>query len=458
MIVTRRQLPSLAAALLAATASLAAFVTPASAAAKVQRIVSPGGIEAWFVQDATVPLVSMEYAFAGGSSQDPADKPGTGSFAANMLDEGAADLDSKTFHERLERRAIEMSFSVTRDHLRGSMRMLKENSDEAFDLLRLALTSARFDSEPLERVRAQMVSSARRETTNPVSIAGRKFWEQAYGTHPYARAPNGTLESLPAIQAADLKDYARRVIAKDTLKVAVVGDITPEALGKLLDSTFGALPAKAELVPVPMVEAAKPPKHTSAIVDVPQTSVNFGGPGVARNDPDFMAAYIVNHILGGGTLSTRLYKEVREKRGLVYSVSQSLIWLKKSSLFAGSTATRADKAKETLDTIASEIARMGNEGPTQKELDEAKSYLKGSQMLALDTSSKFATALLQYQIDDLGIDYIEKRNAIVDAVTLEDTKRVAKRIWGQGLLSVSVGRAAQAATEPPVTNTAPKAN
>jgi zinc protease len=457
VIVTRRQLPALAAAFLAAASSLASM-TPASAAAKVQRLVSPGGIEAWFVQDATVPLVAMEYAFAGGSSQDPADKPGTGSFTANMLDEGAADLDSKAFHERIERRAIEMSFSVTRDHLRGSMRMLKENSEEAFDLLRLALTSARFDSEPLDRVRAQMVSSARRETTNPVSIAGRKFWEQAYGNHPYARAPNGTLESLPIIQSADLKDYAKRVIARDTLKVAVVGDITPEALGKLLDSTFGALPAKADLVPVPVVEAAKPPKHTSAIVDVPQTSVNFGGPGIMRNDPDFMAAYIVNHILGGGTLSTRLYKEVREKRGLVYSVSQSLIWMKKSSLFAGSTATRADKAKETLDTIASEIARMGNEGPTQKELDEAKSYLKGSQMLALDTSSKFATALLQYQIDDLGIDYIEKRNAVVDAVTLEDTRRVAKRIWGQGLLSVSVGRAAQAATELPATSTAPKAN
>ena len=458
MIVTRRHLPRLAAAAFIAASSFAAFVTPASAAAKVQRVVSPGGIEAWFVQDATVPLVALEYAFAGGSSQDPADKPGIGAFTANMLDEGAADLDSKTFHERLERRAIEMSFSVTRDYLRGSMRMLKENSDEAFGLLKLALTTARFDSEPLERVRAQMLSSARRETTNPVSIAGRKFWEQAYGTHPYARPPNGTIESLPAIQSADLKDYAQRVIAKDSLKIAVVGDLTPEALGKLLDDTFGSLPARGNLTPVPEVAAAKPPQHASAIVDVPQTSVNFGGPGIARNDPDFMAAYIVNHILGGGTLSTRLYKEVREKRGLVYSVSESLIWMKKSSLFAGSTATRADKAKETLDTITAEIARMGNEGPTQQELDEAKSFLKGSQMLALDTSSKFATALLQYQLDDLGIDYIEKRNALVDAVTLEDTKRVAKRIWGQGLLSVSVGRAAQAAASPPATSVAPKAN
>jgi zinc protease len=448
VITTRRNLPRIAGAFFIAATSLLAASAPASAAAKIQRLVSPGGIEAWFVQDATVPLVAMEYAFSGGSTQDPAGKPGVGSFAGNMLDEGAGDLDSNAFHERLERRAITMNFSVTRDYFRGSMRMLKEDSGEAFDLLRMALTSPRFDAEPLERVRSQMVSNARRETSNPVAIAGHRFWEQAYGTHPYAWRPNGTLESLSAIQAADLKDYTRRVLAKDTLKVAVVGDIDAETLGKLLDTTFGALPAKASLTPVPAVDAAKPPQHAFAMLDVPQTSINFGGPGIARNDPDFMAAYIVNHILGGGSLSSRLYKEVREKRGLAYSVSQSLIWMPKSSIFAGTTATRADKATETLDTITSEIARMGSEGPTQQELDEAKSYLKGSQMLALDTSSKIASALVQYQLDNLGIDYIEKRNAIVDAVTLEDAKRVAKRIWGQGLLSVSVGRAAQAAAEP----------
>ena len=441
-------LPRLSAAFIAAAIVIS---TPASAATKIQRLVSPGGIEAWFVQDATVPLVAMEYAFSGGSTQDPADKPGVGNMTAETLDEGAGDLDSKTFHERLERRAIELRFSVTRDYFRGSLRMLKENSDEAFDLLRLSLTAARFDSEPIERVRAQILSNLRRESTNPVSIGSRRFWEQAFGTHPYAKPANGTLESVPIIQASDLKAYARRVLAKGTLKVAVVGDIDAASLGKLLDETFGSLPAKADLVPVADVDVAKPPKKYSETVDVPQTSVLFGGPGIRRDDPDFMAAYIVNHILAGGTLSSRLYKEVREKRGLVYSVSESLIWMKYASVFAGTTATRADKASETLDTIAAEIARMGNEGPTQQELDEAKSYLKGSQMLALDTSSKIASALLQYQTDNLGIDYIEKRNGIVDAVTLEQAKRVAKRIWGQGILSISVGRAPVAAVEPTAT-------
>ena len=445
MMILTRAFTRLAATLLT---TVVAASSPAFSATKIQHLVSPGGIEAWFVQDATVPLVAMEYAFTGGSTQDPAGKSGVGYMTAETLDEGAGDLDSKTFHERLERRAIELSFSATRDYLRGSLRMLTENRDEAFGLLRLSLTAARFDAEPIERVRAQMLSNLRRESTNPVSIGSRRFWEQAFGTHPYARQPSGSLESVPAIQAADLKDYARRVLAKDTLKVAVVGDVDATTLGKLLDEAFGGLPAKADLIPVTDVEVVKPPKKFSEAVDVPQTSVLFGGPGIRRDDPDFMAAYIVNHILAGGTLSSRLYKEVREKRGLVYSVSESLIWMKHASVFAGTTATRADKATETLDTIAAEIARMGIEGPTQQELDEAKSYLKGSQMLALDTSSNIAAALLQYQTDTLGIDYIERRNGIVDAVTLDQAKRVARRIWGQGLLSVSIGRAPVASADP----------
>ena len=447
----------LASALIAGIVLLLLAASPSHAAAKIQRLVSPGGIEAWFVQDATVPLIAMEYAFAGGAAQDPAGKSGVGNMVASLLDEGSGDLDSKTFHERLERRAIELSFTANRDTFRGSLRMLKDNKDEAFDLLHLALTSPRFDATDVERIRAQVISSLRRETTNPTSLASRKFLEVAFGDHPYSRQANGTLESVPKIDVADLKDYVRRVIAKDTLRIAVVGDVDPDTLGKLLDKTFGGLQAKASLTPVADVEAAKPPQRAFIPLDVPQTVVTFGGPGIKRNDPNFMAGYVVNHILGGGGLSSRLYREVREKRGLAYSVSESLLWMDRSAIFIGTTGTRADRAGETVDAIEKEIRRIAEEGPTQQELDEAKSYLKGSQMLALDSSSKLASALLQYQLDKLPIDYIEKRNAIVDAVTLDDAKKASQRLWGQGLLTVIVGRAPQAAAQP-ASVTAPKAN
>ena len=439
--------------LLAVTALTSA---PSFAAAKIQRLVSPGGIEAWFVQDATVPLIAMEYAFAGGATQDAPGKPGVGNLVADLLDEGSGDLDSKTYHERLDRRAIELSFSSTRDQLRGSLRMLKDNKDEAFDLLRMALTSPRFDAADVERIRAQVLSGLRRDTTNPTSLASRKFLEVAFGDHPYGRPATGTLESVPTIGVADLRDYVARVLARDGLRIAVVGDVDPDTLGRLLDKTFGALPAKAQLTPVADVEAARPPQRAFIPLDVPQTVVTFGGPGIRRHDPDFMAGYVVNHILGGGGLSSRLYREVREKRGLAYSVYESLVWMDRSALFIGNTGTRADRAGETVDAVDKEIRRIAEEGPTQQELDDAKSYLKGSQMLALDTSSKLAQALLQYQLDKLPIDYIEKRNALVDAVTLDDARRAARRLWGQGLLTVIVGRAPQAAAQPAAA--APKAN
>jgi zinc protease len=436
-------------ACVAAVSLVALAASPAAhAAAKIQHLISPGGIEAWFVQDSTVPLIAMEYAFGGGATQDPVGKPGVGNLVADLLDEGSGDLDSKTFHERLDRRAIELSFQVARDQFRGSLRMLRDNKDEAFDLLHMSLTSPHFDSVDVERIRSQVMSGLRRDTTNPGALAGRKFLELAYGDHPYGRPSNGTLESVPTITVDDLKDYVRHVLAKDTLKVAVVGDVDPATLGKLLDKTFGDLPAKASLTPVPDVVASKPPQQVLVNLDVPQTVITFGGPGIRRHDPNFMAAYVVNHIIGGGGLSSRLYKEVREKRGLAYSVYDALLWMDHSALFIGNTGTRADRAGETIAAVEKEIRRMAEEGPTQQELDEAKSYINGSQMLALDTSSKLAQALLQYQLDKMPIDYIEKRAEIVNAVTLDQAKQAARQLWSQGLLTVVVGRTPTTVAQP----------
>src|SRR5580704_17522918 len=441
--------------IVACVAVTAMMPSPSHAAAKIQHLISPGGIEAWFVQDATVPLVAMEFAMDGGAAQDPDGKAGVGNMVADLIDEGSGDLDSRAFHEHLDRRAIELSFSVTRDYFRGSLRMLKENKDEAFDLLRLSLTSPNFDGADVERIRAQLISGLKRETSNPNSLAGRKFLEIAYGDHPYGRPAGGTLESVPNITIADMKNYVGRVLTREHLKIAVVGDIDAASLGTLLDRTFGRLPAKSTLVPVPDIAASKPPQREFIALDVPQTVVTFGGPGIRRNDPDFMAAFVVNHILGGGS-GSRLYHEVREKRGLAYSISESLLWMDHSALFVGTTGTRADRAGESVDALTREVHRMAEDGPTQQELDEAKSYLKGSRMLALDTSSKLASALLQYQLDKLPIDYIEKRNALVEAVTLDDAKQAAHRLWERGLLTVIVGRPPLVAAQPAAAT--PKAN
>jgi zinc protease len=425
--------------LLAAAAGLALAV-PAQAATKIERVVSPGGIEAWLVNDSSVPLIAMNFAFQGGANQDPLDKPGVAYMAAGMMDEGAGDLDAKAFQSRAERNAVELSFSTQRDQMRGSLKVLRDRKDEGFDLLRLAVTSPRFDQDAIERVRAQMQTALRRETTNPNDIGSRLWWRTAFPEHPYGRPTNGTLESVPLLGRDDLLTYTKRVFARDRLKIAVVGDIDAKTLGPVLDRIFGALPAKAELQPVPSTKMDAVGKKLFVPLDVPQAVVNFGGVGIPRKDPDFIPAYIVNHILGGGSFSSRLYREVREKRGLAYSVYSYLLPLDVTALFMGGTQTRADKADETVGLIESEIRRLATEGPTADELEKSKSYLKGSYALNFDTSTKIANLLVQIQLDDLGIDYIDRRNGLIEAVTLDDVKRVAKRLLDGGILVTVVGR------------------
>jgi len=409
-------------------------------ATTIERVVSPGGIEAWLVREPAVPMIAIDFAFVGGAAQDAPGKGGTASLVASLLDEGAGDLEAKTFHARLERKAIELGFQAERDTLRGTLRTLTENKDEAFDYLRLALTQPRFDQSDVEVIRAQILSMLRRATTSPTDIANLRWWQVAFADHPYGRPVNGTLESVPTIAIADLKDYTRRVLARGNLKVAVVGDIDAETVKGMLDRVFGGLPAQPKLKAVPNVSPQGLGRRIVVKVDVPQAVVAFGGPGIARKDPDFMAAYIVNHILGGGAFSSRLYQEVREKRGLAYSVYDSLVWLNHSALFLGGTATRADRAGETLEVIDKEIHRLAEEGPTEDELAKAKAYLNGSFVLNLDTSSKIAALLVQLQLDGLGIDYFTRRPEMINAVTLQDARRVAKRMLDGGMLVTVAGR------------------
>ncbi len=422
-----------------ALAALVAFAAPALATT-IERVVSPGGIEAWLVHEPAVPLIAVDFAFVGGAVQDPAGKGGTANLAASLLDEGAGDFDSKTFHDRLERKAIELSFQAERDTLRGALRTLTENRDEAFEDLRLALTAPRFDAGNVEINRAQVLSMLRRATTSPTDIANLRWWQTAFAGHPYGHPVGGTLETVPAITVDDLKDYTRRTLARANLKVAVVGDIDAKTVKTMLDRVFGALPAQPELKPVATVSPQGLGRRIVVKLDVPQAVVTFGGLGIARKDPDFMTAYIVNHILGGGSFSSRLYQEVREKRGLAYSVYDSLVWLDHAALFLGGTATRADRAEETLDIIQKEIHRLAETGPTADELAKAKAYLNGSFVLNLDTSSKIAGLLVQLQLDDLGIDYFTRRPQMINGVTLADAQRVAKRLLDGALLVTVAGR------------------
>ncbi len=403
-------------------------VVSARAAMNIQEVKSSSGVTAWLVEDYSVPIIAIRFAFEGGSTQDPKGKEGLANLLTGLFDEGAGDLDSETYQSRLDDAGAEMSFTARRDSIYGSMRLLADQREEAFDLLRMAIVEPRFDQAPIDRIRAQIVSGIVSGARDPEVAAQLKWASALYGDHPYARRDEGTEQSLATITADDLRAFHKAIFAREKLKISVVGAIDADTLKADLDKLFGGLPEKPVLTPIPDVQP-KLGQEVRVEYDLPQTMIQLAYPGVERTAPDFFGAVLMNHILGGGTFTSRLFDEVREKRGLTYGISSSLVNYEHANALTIGTSTRADKAAEALALIRDVIRKMADDGPTQTELDAAKKYLIGAYAINnLDSSSAIASTLVELQLQDLGIDYMDRRAGLINAVTLEDTKAAAKKL------------------------------
>ena len=422
---------------LAALVFLVLFAIPA-AAMEIKEVTSPGGIKAWLVEDTTIPLIAMQFSFKGGGALDPEGKDGVTHFLTGMMDEGAGDLDSAAFQKQRDELAFKMSFDDSLDYFEGNFQTLSRNRDRSFALLKLVVTSPRFDAEPLERVRQQFLVGARDDEEDPDKIASRAWMVAALGSHPYARDANGSEKTLAAVTAADLAAAHKRIFTRRTLQIAVVGNIDAATLARLLDDTFGGLPEGVEPELPAMTKPVAGPSLKVIDRDIPQSIVVFGHGGILRNDPDFFPAYIMSEILGGGGFGSRLTGEIREKRGLTYGVGAGLLPLDRAGLFTGSLATRNEKAGEALALVKEVMKRMAEEGPTAQELAEAKTFLTGSYALRFDSDAKIAGQLLGIQQQNLGLDYISRRNAMVEAVTLDQVKAQAKRLLDPDRLIVTI--------------------
>jgi len=437
-----------AAALLVA-ASL--YVLPAHAF-EIETVTGDSGVEAWLVSEDAVPIVALEVLFHAGSHLDPAGKAGLADLTANLMTEGAGDLDSQAFAARLRDLNVSLSVSAGRDTIKVQMRTLSENVDEAFGLVRLALTEPRFDDPDVARVRAQALASLARDEEDPDTVAFRAFFAEAFAGHAYAASPSGTPESIGAITADDMRAYRAMALGRDNISVAVVGDITPAELAPLLDSTFGGLPETTDR-PEPGPVAPLVPGVTLIERDNPQTAVVFGMDGMKRDDEDFIPAFVMNYMLGGGSFVSRMFKEVREERGLVYSVYTSLYPLAHGGLTIGYLASSNATAAEALEVAKAQIADVAENGLTAEELEAAKTFLTGSYALRFDTSRSIAGQLAAIQFEDLGIDYVDRRNTLVDAVTLDDVSRAAKRLLKPDALRVvAVGAPEGIEASEPVAN------
>lgn len=424
-------------------------------AAEIQNIDLGKNATIWFAEDHTVPIIAFNISMPAGSAYDPAGKAGLASFAATMMDEGAGNLSSKAFHEAIANRAIGFSARADRDHLVISITTLKEHAPEAMRLLQMALTKPRFEADALARVRTQTIQSLQQDEAEPPRVAGRAFARAFFGGHPYGHSTIGDIKSVSSITAADLKAFARRHWVKHGLKVAVAGDISKPALTKLLADTF--LPVSGNPPPalLNIGRLGRPGVHVTPM-PVPQPTAVFGLPGIMRDDPDFIPGYVANYILGGGGFSSRLTDEVRVKRGLTYGVSTSLTAYSKASVMMGSVATRANAIRQTVQVVKDTMATFAKNGPTQQELDDAKTYLTGSFPMAFASNRGTAAQLGTFQRQNLDIGYVARRNSLIQAVTLADVRRVAQRIYDPAKLTVVIagspsdGRPAPQVPRPPV--------
>ncbi len=414
-------------------------VSPSHSAVNVDVVMSPRGLKFWLVRSYAVPLVSLEFAMRGGAAQDPAEKAGLGTLTTGLLDEGAADLDSQAFHRALDEKAVEMSFHCDRDHWSGRMRTLVKNLDRAGELLRLAVNAPRFDEEPFERVREHMNARLRHDANDPATLANRNWKAKSFPDHPYGQPADGTLETLARIERADLINAAEHGIARDQLLIAVVGAIDEGAAAELIDKAFADLPAKGKLKPVADAAFAGLGAIEVIDLDVPQSTIRFGRPALKRDDPDFIPSIVAAHVLGGsGSMTSRLFREVREKRGLAYTVFGTFYSLEHGAYFYGGTTTKNERARESFDVASAEIRDVALNGLNEEELEKGKTNLIGSYPLRFDTSAKIASQLVHIQLERRAPDWLVERNREIAAVTMESVRRAAHRAFGDGSLHTTV--------------------
>jgi zinc protease len=420
-------------------AVMALLVRPGAGwALSVEEVVSSKGIKAWLVEEHSVPLIAVKFAFAGGASQDPASKEGLAAMVADLLTEGAGDLSEEAFKAQVSSLGIRLSLATGRDAMYGGMETLSKRFQPAAELLRVALAAPRFDDDAIERVRSQRLTDLAIAANEPNRLAVDRWYLEAFPGNPYGRSPDGTPESVARIVRDDLTSQHSKLLARGVLKVVIVGDIDRSAAIAALDTIFGDLPEKAQVTLLAKAEARPPPAPVVLEKDQPSATATFGLASIASNHPDFPALEVLNHIIGSGDFDAALTEEIRVKRGLAYSVQTGLVHDSITSILLGAFSTKNDTMAAALAVLKEVLTKTARDGPSVGQFENAKSYLTGSFLLDFDTNAKVASSLLGIWIDGEGPDYLKRRNQKINAVTLADVKRVAHEVLKSDQLIVTV--------------------
>ncbi len=424
-----------------ATVAVGLVATTAATAEvpKVQRVVSPGGIEAWLLNYTDAPLITMRLTFAGGTLQDPEGKFGTVNMAAFLFDEGAGPHDASELLRRRSRIGVSLSASASANYFNVSFATPSTYKDEAFELLRLAIHEPRFDEEPVARGRRQYLANLEASEKDPGSILGLALRKRLYGKHPFAVDFSTQAAGIRKIDRSDFAAFRRRVLGRDSLKVSVAGDIDAATLAPLLDRLFGSLPAKAELRPSPN-PAGSVGSCEVITMDVPQAQVLFAAATPTMTWHQRRAERILNSVLNG---EGRLFQEVRVKRGLVYGVSTSFTYYNNRGadpfgVFSGGLGAEVKDVPEALRVTMAELRRMAAEGPTEEEVATVRQAFLGSNLLGLDTGSALADSMASSQLESRPITFLQDSIPEIEKITRQDVWEVAKLLIQPDRFTVTI--------------------
>lgn len=401
-----------------------AVIASVASAIEIKEVTSAGGINAWVVEEPSIPFTALEIRMRGGTSLDLPDKRGATNLMMALIEEGSGDLDARAFQTKLDALAASFSFRAYDDTMSISARFLTENQDEVLALLHDAMSAPRFDQDAIDRVRAQVLSGIAGDAKSPNSIASSAFNLAAFDDHPYGASSDGTVESVTALTQDDMFDAYHTTLTRKDIYVSAVGNITADEIGPMLDALLGDLPADGP-PEIADVDFGLTGGVTVIPFDTPQSVAVFGHAGIKRDDDDFFAAYILNEILGGSGFESRLMNEVREKRGLTYGIRTYLVPKFHAETWIGQVASGNATIGEAIQVTRDVWADLAKNGATQEELDSIKTYLTGEYPLRFDGNAEIADIMVGMQMIGLPTEYVINRNDYIEAVTLDDVNRVA---------------------------------
>jgi len=402
-------------------------------------VVSSSGFRVWLVEDHRSPVLTLGFRFAGGSAEDPIGKDGLAQTTAEMFFQGGGDLGADDYLQHWSEIGTEINIEARMESIRGSVRVLTPDRDKAMELLALAIHAPRFDEGSLKQIREQIRAEIDRDATDPESRAYRAYDQLAYAGHPRARPVVGTRSGIAAIQAADIVQYRRHVMVRDRLSLAAVGDITPAELAGLVDRVFAALPAHGQTAS-PIDPASTSAKRSDLMLASNQAEVVFGLALPGLSERERLAAELINYTLGGSAFTSRLYHEVREKRGLAYSIGTSLDSYSFMAELSGSFDAAPATVEEAIGLVRQEFAALATRPPTDAEIDEAKAALAGQYLRGLIRQADMANELTLRMSQGQRPDVIETYAGRLAELSAAEVRELAKRIpWLDRLVVVTVG-------------------